>query len=127
MLQKFLHGLAVGAGFAVAMVVVTSALSWTALSFWSADRGGVSVSSSGEVDAPPQLSSARRFLGTTAIYSSDFFDHRSGETLAAGDGKIVGRVLRDEQPVGGVTLRLALNGRVTSQWATTDATGAYTV
>jgi hypothetical protein len=127
MLQKFLHGLAFGAGFAVAMLVISSALSWAALSFWSAQRGDWSFSSRGEVDAPPQLSSTRRFLGTTGVYSNDFLDHRSGDTLAAGDGRIVGKVLRDEQPASGVTLRLALNGSVTSQWATTDATGAYTV
>ena len=127
MLQKFLHGLAFGAGFAMAMMIVSSLLGWAALWFWSADQGAVRFSSQREVDAPPQFSSTPRFLGTTGIYSRDFLDHRSQETLAAGAGRIVGKVLRDEQAASGVTLRLALNGRVTSQWATTDVTGTYTV
>jgi hypothetical protein len=126
MLQRFLHGLAFGAGFTLAMLAVWASVSWFfSMRFATLPADRNSVSASEEVLSPPRI--VRGFYGSTGSYSGEFRGTDETPTLAAGPGKIVGKVLSDGNPVGGVTLRLALNGSVWSRWVTTDATGVYTV
>jgi hypothetical protein len=75
----------------------------------------------------PPLSEKDRFYGTQGSYSGEFPHGGRQKVLAAGPGKIVGRVSKDGKPVEGVRLRLALNGAVMSQWATTGRDGRYEV
>ena len=106
MLKKFLHGLAFGAGFAVAIIVVMVMFvsDWGVTTWFAPGERGV-VSSGPEVDAPPALSEARRFLGSAGIYSGDSDAFRRGGTLAAGPGKIVGKVTSNGAPVATTQIR----------------------
>lgn len=136
MLKKFLDGMVFGAGFSLVFVII-----WSVAFYWvlpsvinsrfygesvgfspsSVDDSGVSV------EAPPEIDQGNRYLGSTGTYSGDFEMNRQAGTLEAGPGKIVGRVTADGEPVAGLKLQLALNGKVMSQWATSDARGKYTV
>ena len=125
-LQRFLHGLAFGAGFAIAMLAVTASVSWFfAMRYSTSTFDRNVVPPADEVGTAPRPRSG--FYGSTASYSGDFDRADDTPTLAAGPGKIVGKVVSDGSPVSGVRLRLALNGSVWSRWVTTDATGTYTV
>jgi hypothetical protein len=129
MLTKFLHGLAFGAGFAIAAIAVMLVYR-VAGSWWLTSRAGDEprevLEPAAEIASPPAISPTR-FLGSTAMYSADFVGFRSGTVLATGPGRIVGRVTSNGTGVGGLKLRLALNGSAVSAWATTDAQGDYTV
>lgn len=74
--------------------------------------------------APPIT---ERFYGTHAVMSGEFARSSRDTVLAAGPGKIVGTVTSDGKPLAGLRLRLALNGAVMSQWATSGADGRYEV
>jgi len=76
------------------------------------------------VTVPPEIK--ERFLGTQGSYSGNF-PHDRNKVLATGPGKITGAVTSGGKPVQGLRLRLALNGSVMSEWATTDAGGRYAV
>jgi hypothetical protein len=79
------------------------------------------------VDAVPPIVEEKRFHGTHASTTGHFPRDARETVLAAGPGKIVGSVASGGKPVQGLRLRLALNGAVMSQWATTDADGRYAV
>lgn len=66
------------------------------------------------------------FLGTSGSYTGGF-PHGRDKILATGPGTITGRVTAGAKPVHGLSLRLALNGSVMSDWAETDASGRYAV
>ncbi len=66
------------------------------------------------------------FLGTRSQHKGRFSMDRT-EPLAPGDGSIVGVVESNGEGINGLQLRLALNGSLTSSWATTDANGVYVV
>ena len=66
------------------------------------------------------------YLGTSAIFSGHSSDFRN-EVLAAGDSQITGKARLQDRPVAGLKLRLSLNGKVMSQWGTTDSTGSYSI
>lgn len=128
MLKKFLNGLAFGAGFGIAFVAV-----WLAGFYYvvptvleSRFGSGIMEHSETEVDAAPPAAARGRFLGSTATYSAGFRDNKTG-VLAAGPGRIVGDVRAGDAPVAGLKLRLALNGSVLSQWATSDDAGRYSI
>lgn len=74
--------------------------------------------------APPLT---ERFYGTHAMMSGEFAQSSRNTVLAAGPGKIAGSVTSDGKPLAGLRLRLALNGAVMSQWATSGADGRYEV
>jgi hypothetical protein len=78
------------------------------------------------VSSPPPVTEVERFWGSHGIYSGDFSSDRSS-VLGPGPGKLVGRVTASGRPVSGLRLRLALNGRVLSQWATSDSDGRYEI
>jgi len=140
MLKRFLNGLVFGAGFGIAFVAVIAVTLQFALPYrvWTshppefdvdpqdsnAARQKSSVRDSEFVSSAPSLASEARFLGSTGRHDVNFTGS-SADTLAAGSGKIVGRATVDGEAVANLKLRLALNGRVYSQWTTTDANGRY--
>ncbi|MGH8708490.1 MAG: carboxypeptidase-like regulatory domain-containing protein [Burkholderiales bacterium] len=75
---------------------------------------------------PPPIKDEGRFLGTHGTTVGGFKGERN-TVLAAGPGKLVGRVTAAGQPVEGLKLQLALNGAVYSQWGTSDADGSYEI
>lgn len=79
------------------------------------------------VDAAPPIVEEKRFYGTHASTIGHFPQDARETVLAAGPGKIVGSVTSVGRPVQGLRLRLALNGAVMSQWATSGADGRYAV
>ena len=88
----------------------------------------VNISSEPEEDVhfPPEISRSNKFLGATGFYSGDFSRGSSG-VLSSGPGQIIGAAMVDGEPLEGLRLRLALNGSVMSQWATTGAAGRYEI
>lgn len=123
MFKKFINGMVFGAGFAIAFIVVVSI--YLQFFFRPTFENNL-ANSSGVVDTPPSIKEPKRFLGSPAVYSGDFLDNRSG-VLSGGPGKIVGKAILNNNPVSGLKLRLALNGSIMSQWATTDSDGTYSV
>lgn len=79
------------------------------------------------VDTAPPIVEEQRFYGTHASTMGRFPDNARETVLAAGPGKLLGSVTSNNKPVQGLRLRLALNGAVMSQWATTGADGNYAV
>lgn len=114
-----------GAGFAIAFI----GISYAALCFVfpaMIDTGWIRTSEPEEVHVPPAITHTDRFLGSGAYYSGDFA-HEGNRVLSPGPGRIVGVATVDGKPVADLRLRLALNGDVMSQWATTGADGQYEV
>jgi hypothetical protein len=79
------------------------------------------------VDVAPPLVEQERFYGTHGSYAGEFSPAARQTVLAAGAGKVVGSITSNGKPLQGLRLRLALNGAVMSQWATTGADGRYEV
>lgn len=79
------------------------------------------------LQAVPPIAERDRFYGTHGSTMGSFPDSARHTALAAGPGKITGRVTASGQPVQGLRLRLALNGAAMSQWAVTGADGRYEV
>ena len=76
--------------------------------------------------APPVVE-VERFYGTHGSFAGEFSPAARQNVLAAGPGQIIGSVTSSGKPLQGLRLRLALNGGVMSQWATTGADGRYAV
>lgn len=129
MFKKLLDGLIFGTGFGIAFVAV-----WIVAIYFILPGVMESRFETTEVIKPnenivgkvPPLSNTERFLGSPGVYSGDFLDNKNG-VLSGGEGVISGEALVNEQPLEGLKLRLALNGSVMSQWATTDLNGVYRV
>jgi hypothetical protein len=79
------------------------------------------------VAAAPPIVERERFYGTHATLAGEFPPAARQTVLATGAGKIVGSATSGGKPLQGLRLRLALNGAVMSQWATTGADGRYEV
>lgn len=88
--------------------------------------GGFHAGPEAEIGTPPSIAEADRYLGIAASYGHDF-DHDSNLVLAAGPGRIAGLLRVDGKPLAGLRLRLALNGKAYSQWATSGPDGRYEV
>ncbi len=123
MFKKFINGMVFGAGFAIAFIVVV--VIYFQFFFQPTFENKI-VNSKGVVTTPPRIKEPKRFLGSPEIYSGGFLDNRSG-VLSGGSGEIVGHATLNNNPVSGLKLRLALNGSIMSQWATTDSEGTYSV
>jgi hypothetical protein len=78
------------------------------------------------VSAPPPIRDDERFYGTHGVTTGGF-PHDRGKVLAAGPGKLVGRITASGKPVQGLKLQLALNGAIYSQWGTSGADGRYEI
>jgi hypothetical protein len=123
MFKKFVNGLLFGAGLGVSLVAVL------VVYFYYIHPRMIGIETTpldDVVDAPPGISERKKYLGSSSIYSGGFRDNLTG-ILTSGDGEIVGKVTADDEPVSGLKLRLALNGGVYSQWATTDEDGKYVI
>lgn len=124
MFKKLLYGFIFGTGFAIACIVAY-------LVFLKYINGfifdGRTAGSEKLVSSVPELPGTENgFLGSRALYVKDFLDNKSG-VLVSGAGRIEGTVTARGEPASGLTLRLALNGKVMSQWDTTDADGRYSI
>jgi hypothetical protein len=126
MFRKLLGGMVFGAGFAVAFIVVASLwLNWILPKQLGGMGHVVGAPPTATVTTAPPITN-NHYLGSTGTYTSGFTSD-TNVALAAGDGRIFGQVLEGDRPVAGLRLRLALNGSVWSQWATSDAEGRYEV
>lgn len=123
--KKFLNGLIFGAGFAIALLVVLAVAIYFVLPAMIVN--GVLVQHGPEmVYGPPDVEPTKRFLGTSAVYDGKFSHDRDRE-LSTGPGRILGTANVNGKPLPDFRLRLALNGSVMSQWATTDSNGRYEI
>lgn len=136
MFRKFIQGLIFGAGFSISLAIVyTLWITWALPRYLNeiANEQHANIphpatpsTSKEEVSIPPTLTDTKRFLGSPAIYSGDFMDNLKGN-LSSGDGKIIGAIRSNNQPIKGVRIRLALNGSVLSQWSVSTEDGRYTI
>jgi hypothetical protein len=80
------------------------------------------------LEPPPisQKAATEQYLGTPQILSGKF-DRMSHDNLSEGPGTIAGKALVDGKPCSGLKLKLALNGKVWSQWAVTNTLGEYKI
>lgn len=93
---------------------------------WSTSETGTRFPPEHGISIPPPIVDAERFFGSHGITEGDFKSVRR-EVLDPGPGQLIGKVTVAGKPVEGLRLRLALNGSVYSQWATSDAEGRYVV
>jgi hypothetical protein len=125
MLKRFLNGLIFGAGFAVALFLVSTVAFYFVFPAMIG-REMVMMPEQEVIHTPPDVSRRDRFLGIGGAYSGGF-SHDMNRVLSAGPGRIVGVATVDGQPLAGLRLRLGLNGSVMSRWATTSADGRYEI
>lgn len=118
MLKKFISGIVFGTGFGIAFILVATIY----FSFFF----GRTAPQERVVNSPPTINQTPGYLGSIGSYAGNFLDKKDG-TLAPGPGKIVGSVLINDNPIAGLKLRLALNGSVMSQWATSNDMGKYSI
>jgi len=78
------------------------------------------------VFTPPPIKDDAHFLGSHGVTMGEFTYDR-GRILAAGPGKLAGRVTASGKPAQGLKLQLALNGEVFSQFGTSGADGRYEI
>lgn len=141
MFKKFFDGLLFGSGFGIAFLII-----WIIGMYFVFPRvmesqfeGSVIRSNNNNVsEAPPVSSNGRivseapavrnsnRYLGSTGSYTGDFHNDEN-KVLSIGKGIISGVAQVNDKPLEGLKLRLALNGTVMSQWATTDSNGIYRI
>lgn len=120
MLKSFLAGLACGTVVAIAVFVMVAGFPFRSPEPRQAEIADVT----GLAQAPRIPYEDDYFPGGCIGPEFDYF---SSEVLAAGAGRIVGRVTVKGRGVAGIRLRLALDGSAYSQWADTEADGAYSV
>lgn len=111
---------------ALVVVVGVYVYFWSQISRLEAGAD-VRIPPRGEKTVPQAPPITERFHGTHAVMSGEFTRSSRDTVLAAGPGKIVGTVTSGGKPLAGLRLRLALNGAVMSQWATSGADGRYEV
>jgi hypothetical protein len=124
MVRKFINGLLFGAGFAIAFIIIM--VVYFKFFFESTMNSSLNNNESVVSDVPGVPEVGKRFLGSPAIYAGGFLDNKSG-VLKSGAGEIKGSVTSNGKPTQDLKLRLALNGKVMSQWATTNSFGEYAV
>lgn len=124
MFRKFINGLIFGAGFAIAFIVIM--VVYFIFFFGSTINSSLSNSESVVSNVPVVSKAEERFLGSPAVYAGDFLSNKTG-VLKSGPGEIKGSVTSNGKPAQNLKLRLALNGEVMSQWATTNSLGEYVI
>lgn len=126
MLKRFLNGLIFGTGFAVAFFVILAAALYFVFPVMLRSGAVFTSGPEEEVHAPPGITHKKQFLGYAGS-SWENFPTDVDRVLSSGPGQIVGVATVDDKPLEGLRLRLALNGSVMSQWATTGADGLYAI
>jgi len=124
MLKKFLNGLLFGSGFAIAFIIIL--VIYFKFFFESTINSSFSNNDTAISEVPVIQKAREKFLGSPAIYVGGFLDNKDG-VLSSGSGEIKAVVKSNGQPTEGLKLRLALNGKVMSQWAISDKMGEYRV
>lgn len=124
MLRKFINGLLFGTGFAISFIIVI--VVYFKFFFESMINSSIDKNESIVSEVPEVPKIGKRYLGSPATYAGGFLDNKSG-VLSSGSGKIKGIVTSNGKPTQGLKLRLALNGKVMSQWATTNNSGEYAI
>jgi hypothetical protein len=122
--------LMLGSAFCGALLVVVGVYAYFSWQFTHAGPGKTvhfPARNEKTVEVAPAPVERERFYGTYATMSGEFSPSSRQTVLAAGPGKIAGSVTSGGKPLAGLRLRLALNGAVMSQWATTGADGRYEV
>lgn len=128
MFKRFINGLIFGTGFGIAFVIIgiigfmyilpeTLNSKYSNHTMLSSDKITYSV---------PLIESTNKYLGSTNTYSGSALDFDTG-VLASGLGKIAGKAVINGVPLKGLRLRLALNGKIYSQWSKTDQQGIYKI
>jgi hypothetical protein len=110
-------------------IVIVGAATWLFVKLQSDTPASFSFGESHKektVASAPALDENPEYLGSQAMYSGESSNYRD-QVLAAGDARITGKALFQDAPVSGLKLRLGLNGKVMSQWGTTNAAGNYTI
>jgi len=79
------------------------------------------------VAALPPTAENEHYYGPHGSWIGEFSEAARQTVLAAGPGKLVGKVTSGGKPLQGLRVRLALNGAAMSQWATSGADGTYEV
>jgi hypothetical protein len=131
MLKKFVFGIIFGVGAALGMLGLFAAVLYFDVLEMVVERSLNNevlypVQDQGGLESPPSLDVEGTYLGSHGIFSGRFA-HDQTQELNGGPGQIIGRVTAGDSPVVGLKLRLALNGKVYSRWATTDSTGSYEI
>lgn len=126
MLKKLLNGLIFGTGFGLAFVIIWIIAIYFVLPkvFESKFESGIVGNTKKEISTAPSINTPTRFLGSPAIHSSGFTNEG---VLSKGPGEIIGNAVVNGELLVGLKLRLALNGTIMSQWATTDSNGQYII
>jgi hypothetical protein len=78
-------------------------------------------------DSLHEAHDGEHFLGNIGAYSGNSLSQNDNRELPAGPGQIIGSAMVDGKPLEGLRLRLVLNDRMISPWATTDSTGKYEI
>lgn len=128
MYKKFINGLIFGAGFGIAFVIVgvIGFMYLLPITINNKHSNQTIDSSNKESFIVPPIEAPNKYLGSTNTYSGEVLDFDTG-MLASGSGKIIGKAVVNGNPLRGLRLRFALNGKIYSQWATTDKTGTYEI
>ena len=133
-MKKVVSGFLFGIGFSVACIILYSVwLHWIwpmqmekLTSKVSAEVTGTFSKNTKIVDKPPKISNEVEFLGHSGTYGEKF-STQGASVLSPGNSKITGSATLSDKPIGGVKIRLAINGSAYSQWATTQRNGSYEI
>lgn len=128
MFKKFINGLVFGTGFGIAFVIVgiIGFMYILPTTLNSKHLKHTIDSNDKTIYLVPPIESPKKYLGSTNTYSGEVLDFNTG-MLASGPGKIIGKAVVNGTPLNGLKLRLALNGKIYSQWSTTDKQGKYEI
>lgn len=126
MFKKFISGLVFGAGFGIAFLLVgITGVYFVLPVVVNNNPQMVSSKTSLEQNAIDSLGPpSSQYLGSTGTHSTGFKHEGS---LSPGDSEIIGNVSANGEPVSGLKLRLALNGRAYSQWVLSKQSGQYVI
>jgi len=126
--KRFIDGIIFGTGFGIAFVAVwfVSINYFFSTTLDNKVYGTEDVKLNNIIETAPDISNSKRFLGSTGTYSTHF-DSSTANILASGNGSIDGTAKVNGKPLKGLKLKLALNGKVYSQWAVTDNDGKYSI
>lgn len=112
-------------GMAVVIVVVST---WLYMQFQSNMPTNISFGGGRErlVSKAPDFTETKQYLGSQAVSFGENIDMEN-TVLATGDSILSGKASLKGRPLAGFKVRLRLNGKVASQWGTSDTDGVYRI